>query len=75
MLPSSAFRRVLPTGVGMSLEYGGVWNDLDALESDDLLVSGSVYLGLDTLVGPAYVGFGLTEGGEHSVYVFIGPVF
>jgi NTE family protein len=59
----------------VSLEYGGVWDVLDELEADDLELGASVYLGFDTLLGPLFVGFGTTEGGERSAYVFIGPIF
>jgi NTE family protein len=60
--------------VGMTLEYGGVWQDLAGLEADDMNVGASVYLGFDTLVGSAFLGFGTSEGGHTSAYVFIGPV-
>ncbi|MEZ5979344.1 MAG: patatin-like phospholipase family protein [Planctomycetota bacterium] len=61
--------------LGATIEYGGVWQERDALGSDDLLLAGSIYLGLDTLFGPVFVGVGAAEGGEHSVFVFLGPLF
>lgn len=60
--------------VGGSLELGGVWQDLDRY-GEDPDFGGSVYLGFDTLLGSAFVGFGMSEGGHTSFYVFIGPVF
>jgi len=60
--------------LGGSLEYGGPWQVLDDFAWDDLRLGGSLYLGLETFLGPAYLGVGLTEGGERSVYVFLGPV-
>jgi NTE family protein len=60
--------------VGMTLEYGGVWQDLAGLQADDMNVGASVYLGFDTLLGSAFLGFGTSEGGHTSAYVFIGPV-
>ena len=34
--------------------------------------SGSIYAGADTVVGPAYLGFGYAQGGRTSVYLIIG---
>lgn len=61
--------------LGASLEYGGVWQDLGGLDPDDLDFGGSLYLGFDTLLGSAFLGVGVTEGGHSAIYVFIGPVF
>jgi len=66
----------LETYLGASLEVGGIWQERsDALDDDDLLVGGSLFLGADSLIGPAYLGVGFTEGGETAVYVFVGPTF
>jgi NTE family protein len=40
-----------------------------------MLFGGSVFLGADTFMGPAYVGYGYTEGGEHSIYLLVGTYF
>jgi hypothetical protein len=34
-----------------------------------------VFLGVDTLIGPSYLGVGLSEGGETSVFLVFGGVF
>ncbi|HXH03421.1 MAG TPA: patatin-like phospholipase family protein [Candidatus Competibacteraceae bacterium] len=58
--------------VGGTLELGGVWDDLEEIDPIELRGAGSVFVGADTLVGPIYLGYGYTEGGENSVYLFIG---
>jgi len=64
----------MATYLGGTLELGGVWADEDDVSSDELLFGGSLYLAVDSIVGPAYLGFGLTEGGDTAVYVYIGAV-
>jgi len=34
-----------------------------------------VFLGLDTLLGPVYLGTGFGEGGENTFYLFLGRTF
>jgi NTE family protein len=63
------------TYVGASIEVGGIWQRRKAVELDDLLIGGSVFVAVDSFVGPAYVALGLAEGGERAAYVFIGPTF
>jgi len=66
--------QLLETYIGASLEYGGVWQDSDDI-FDDNIWAGSVFLGLDTPIGPLYTGYGHAEGGNKSVYVFLGKLF
>jgi len=35
----------------------------------------SMFLGVDTFIGPAYLGVGLVEGGEESLFLVFGRVF
>jgi NTE family protein len=35
-------------------------------------VSGSLFFGSDTWIGPAYLGFGIAETGDNTIYVLIG---
>jgi NTE family protein len=60
---------------GASLEWGNVFPELSDFKAASLLPSGSVFLGVDTFIGPAYLGYGLTDGGEHSVFFYFGSVF
>lgn len=57
--------------VGTSLEYGGVWEREEDL-FDDGIVSGSLYFGADTPIGPVYLGYGYAEGGDYSVFFNLG---
>jgi NTE family protein len=61
--------------VGFSLEGGNVYAPADPLTWPSLRYSGSIYAGADTVVGPAYLGFGYAEGGRKSVYLIIGQRF
>lgn len=66
--------RLLPVYLGASLEYGGVWQDSDDI-FDNNTTAASVFLGLDTPIGPIYTGYGHAEGGHDSLYVFMGKLF
>jgi NTE family protein len=61
--------------MGISLEGGNVYAPGDPLTWPSLRYSGSIYAGADTVVGPAYLGFGYAEGGRKSVYLIIGQRF
>ncbi|TNF91895.1 MAG: patatin [Gammaproteobacteria bacterium] len=60
--------------LGATLEYGGYWQDEDDIFDDNIL-AGSVFLGLDTPIGPFYTGYGMAEGGNQSLYFFLGKLF
>lgn len=62
------------TYLGASVEHGGVWQESDDI-FDDNIWAGSVFLGMDTPIGPLYTGYGRTEGGNDSIYVFLGKLF
>jgi NTE family protein len=64
-----------PSYVGFTLQYGNAFEDEDDIEFDNALVAGSAYLGMDTLFGPVYLGYGLAEGGRSSLYLQIGSSF
>ena len=66
--------RVIQPGwyVGFSAEAGNVFDESQEIALDDLLVSGSLFAGLDTPIGPFLLGYGLTEGGRSRVYFSLG---
>ncbi|NJN46671.1 MAG: BamA/TamA family outer membrane protein [Candidatus Competibacteraceae bacterium] len=70
---SAAF--TLPIYLGGSLEIGNVWEDTDDIKLNSLLTAGSLFLGLDTPLGPLYLGGGYAEGGNGSLYLFLGQTF
>jgi NTE family protein len=65
--------RFLQSYIGGSLEAGNVWQDTADVSLDNSIIGGSAFLGLDTLIGPVYLGYGRTDTGESSIYFHIGP--
>ena len=61
-----------PLYSGVSIEAGNVWTLPEKIDLDELLMSGSVYLGTDTGAGPMALGVGFAEGGETSVFISLG---
>ena len=62
----------MPTYLGATLQYGDVFQDNDEIEISDMKVAAAVYLGLQSVIGPLYIGYGLADSGEHRVYFTIG---
>lgn len=62
------------TGIyaGASIEAGNVWKRLDGVSANGVITSGSIYLGVDSKLGPIYLGYGRSEGGRSTVYLYIG---
>lgn len=82
LLRSGFYRRLgniqwLPAYAGVSLEYGNVFEERDdiSLTPSKALLGGSVFLGLDTILGPIYLGYGHAEGGNDSIYLYLGRLF
>lgn len=65
----------LPLYVGLSVEEGNVWDIAESVELDDLVHSGSLFLGTDTDFGPAVLGIGFASGGESTVFLSLGKSF
>lgn len=64
-----------PLYLGWSLEAGNVWQTRDAVSFADLIYASSLYIGTDTSMGPAALGFGISDLGDKSFYLFIGKNF
>jgi NTE family protein len=45
------------------------------MKLSDLILAGSLFLGLDTPLGPLYLAYGRAEGGNDSAYFFLGQTF
>jgi NTE family protein len=60
---------------GASLELGNVWQDSSDIGFDDTIFAGSAFIGADTPIGPIYLGYGHTDTGDGSLYLFLGPLF
>jgi NTE family protein len=57
---------------GGSLETGNTWEDEADISLDSLLWGGSVFVAAESPLGALYFGYGRTEAGEDSLYLFVG---
>ena len=62
----------MPFYVGGSIEAGNAWQSRSEISTSSLLLHGSLFAGLDTFLGPLFVGAGVGEGGNSSFYLFLG---
>jgi NTE family protein len=62
----------VPMYLGASLEAGNVWQTRSDMSIGSALIHGSLYLGMDTYIGPVIVGAGLGQNGYSNFYLFIG---
>jgi NTE family protein len=79
------FRRVndfqlMPAYLGASLEAGNTWMDRSDVGFNDLVYSGSLFFGVDTPIGPLYLGAGyadggVAEGGQWAGFLVLGRTF
>lgn len=61
--------------VGTLLEYGNAWQDRSRMAFSDGVLNGSIYIGLDSWLGPLMFGIGGREGGERNIFVELGHGF
>jgi len=79
-LGASWYRRIgdfalFPAFAGISVEVGNAWDRRSDISLDTAIFGTSLWAGVDTPVGPIYVGYGIAEGGRDAFYVFLGRVF
>jgi len=65
----------MPVYVGVTVETGNAVPLGTTLAWEELHTAGSLYLGIDTFLGPVYVAAGWGEGGRNQYYFFLGQVF
>ncbi|MBS0364356.1 MAG: patatin-like phospholipase family protein [Proteobacteria bacterium] len=65
----------LPTYIGLSLEAGNVWQNRVDARFSNLRKDASIFLGLDTLLGPVYLASGFDQHGDQAFYLFLGRSF
>lgn len=58
--------------VGLSLEAGKVFQPFLDAPVDEYRTSGAVFLGADSILGPAYLAFGHADDGSSQVYFYLG---
>jgi NTE family protein len=64
----------LPLYLGGSLEAGNVWSERNAFGTGTPIFAGSVFAGLDTPLGPVFLGFGRNSSGADSWYLSFGSM-
>ncbi len=77
---ASFYRRIndlalFPAFLGASLEYGDTWDTGEAISFTDALLGGSVWVGLDTPIGPIYGAYGRSREGFSAFYLVLGRIF
>ncbi|MCB9887450.1 MAG: hypothetical protein H6838_18305, partial [Planctomycetes bacterium] len=70
-------RQQLTSGVGAmyvggSIEAGNVWQNRSE-QWREWINAGSLFIAIDTPVGPLHFGVGVAEGGEQTGFMFLGP--
>jgi len=66
---------ILPAYAGVSLEAGNVWYRADEMSFGDLRLSGSIFVGARTPLGPVYLAWGHSDNGESTIYFYLGNPF
>jgi len=61
--------------LGVSLEAGNVWKTGSDVSLSDLRYAGSVFIGIDSPLGPVFVAYGKAEGGRSAVTFQLGVAF
>jgi len=61
-----------PVYAGFTLESGNVWDVRSDISLDDTIQAGSIFLGINSFLGPIYIAYGRAEGANEAVYFFIG---
>ncbi|HTT00660.1 MAG TPA: patatin-like phospholipase family protein [Steroidobacteraceae bacterium] len=64
-----------PTYLGVSLEAGNVWQDRSDISWGSARKDASVFVGLDTLLGPLYLAYGYDYTGKEAFYLLLGHTF
>jgi len=65
----------IPVYIGASIEAGNVWDDTNDISVGNTRTAGSIFVVLDTFLGPIYLAYGRAEGGNRSAYLFLGQTF
>lgn len=77
LLRALLYRRIanlqlLPIYAGLTGEIGNVFQSRSAIRLESGIPSGSAFLGVDTLLGPLCIAYGLAERGRTNYYLSLG---
>ena len=64
-----------PTYLGLSFEAGNVYEKLRDINWANTRKDASIFLGIDTLIGPVYLATGYEQHGREAFYLFLGRTF
>lgn len=64
----------VPLYLGASVEAGNAWDDRSDIDFGNLIYSGSVFGGVDTALGPLFLGFGHASDGANAWYLTFGSL-
>ncbi len=65
----------LPVYAGLSVELGNVWDERSDISFGSARRDFALYLGLDSFLGPVYLGAGWDDSGETAYYLSLGRSF
>jgi len=65
---------LMPIYVGGTLETGNAWEHGSDFGSD-MLFGGSLFLGMDTIIGPLYIGYAAAELDHSTAFIYLGSPF
>ena len=61
--------------LGLTLQYGQVFDSEEDISLSEGIVGGAVWLGWESFFGPIYAGYGRADTGDQSLYLIIGQPF
>lgn len=65
----------LPIYSGFSVEAGNAWNRYEDINTGNITLAGSIFIGADTFIGPLYLAFGFNNDGQQALYFNLGQSF
>ena len=61
--------------LGVSAESGNTWDEASEISARNLKYGGTLFAGLDTILGPLYLGYGRADRGRDAWHLFLGQAF
>lgn len=63
---------IVPFFVGAGMEAGNAWEDIGGARWEDVLTSGTVFAGFDTVIGPVQAALAYNNDDRWGVYLNVG---